>query len=214
MLSVKGVSKGYGGQLVLDNISLDIQEGEFLAIMGANGAGKSTLLKILALLLRPSTGRLLYKGMEVTRDRESYYRKSLGFLGHNSFLYEELTAWDNLMFYGQLYGVNDIERRIEEWLDHIRLIGFARDPVKVFSRGMQQRLALCRVLLLQPDVLLLDEPYTGLDGNGQVLLDSILKNFRKTVVMVSHDLGKSKELADRIVFIEEGRLNGLDGRIL
>jgi heme exporter protein A len=201
-----GLGRRYSSIRALADLDLEIHGGESVAIFGPNGAGKTTLVKLLATLLRPSAGRLCLFGEE--RPREAV-RRRIGLLSHASFLYGELTAVENLAFYAGLYGVKSPGARIDEMLVDVGLEAWRERPVKSFSRGMEQRLALARAFLHDPDLLLLDEPYTGLDPDGAAHLQSILARFHrrgKAVVLVTHDIGRGLEVCDRAVILRGGRL--------
>src|SRR5262245_23297101 len=156
---------------VLQGISCRIGGGEVVGIFGPNGAGKTTFLRLLATLLQPSGGTLRLFGQA---PHEPAARRRLGFLGHESFLYPDLTPIENLTFYGRAYGLSQLEERITRALEQIGLHDWGNTPVRTFSRGMEQRLALARALLHEPDLLLLDEPYTGLDSRGVTTLQTTL----------------------------------------
>ncbi len=206
MLAARGVTKRHGLREVLRGVDLDLVPGRVLALHGPNGAGKSTLLRILALLQRPSSGQLLWQDRPL-RGREAEVRRCLGVVAHQTFLYDYLTAAENLRFYAGLYGVTDAGRRVDELLAAVGLEPYARDPVGTFSRGMQQRLAIARALVQRPRVLLLDEPFTGLDRDGQALLVELLGRFRAeggTCLLVSHDFEASAQVADAFAVLHRG----------
>ncbi len=206
MLAARGITKRHGLREVLRGVDLDLEPGRVLALHGPNGAGKSTLLRILALLQRPSAGQLLWEDRPV-RGREAEVRRSLGVVAHQTFLYDYLTAEENLRFYAGLYGVSDAAARAAELLAAVGLEQYAREPVGTFSRGMQQRLAIARALVQRPRVLLLDEPFTGLDRDGQALLVELLRRFRAeggACLLVSHDFEASALVADGFAVLHRG----------
>ena len=158
-IQAKGLTKLYGDFPALQAVDLEVSQGEFLALMGRNGAGKTTLLKLLALLTRPTSGKLTIRGIGHDDDLTEL-RRGMGLLGHNSFLYDELTAEENLLFYAKLYGIAEPRRTIQQTLEFTGLSSFGKELVRNFSRGMKQRLAIGRVFLHDPELILLDEPFT------------------------------------------------------
>lgn len=202
-----GLTKAFGGRRAVDGVDLALGQGERVAIVGPNGAGKTTLLRMAASLLRPDGGVLTIDGHPIP-DQAARVRGQIGYLGHQPLLYLDLTAWQNLEFFAALYGVSGSRRRIEEMLDRVDLLPRAHDTVRTFSQGMSQRLGLARLLLHDPRLLLLDEPYAGLDAPGAALLDALLDEARgaRAVVMVTHDLGRALAGADRVVVMRRGRV--------
>ncbi|MEZ4417896.1 MAG: heme ABC exporter ATP-binding protein CcmA [Gemmatimonadota bacterium] len=207
-LGARSLTRRYGATLALDDLSLDIEPGCFLTLFGPNGAGKTSLLRVLAGALRPDRGELLWDG-EPLDPRDETWRARLGVLSHRSFLYDQLTVRENLKFYGALYSLNDVARRIDESLERFGLGKWQHHPAKALSRGLTQRLSLARALLHDPQVVLLDEPYTGLDAHAAARLGEILthlKDGKRLVVMVTHDLVQGARLADRIAIQVAGKL--------
>lgn len=191
---------------VLNGISCQIAAGEVVGIFGPNGAGKTTFLRILATLLRPSAGTLTLFG---SSPHEARVRRKLGFLGHESFLYLDLTPVENLTFYGRAYTVPELPTRIATVLHQVGLQRWGNTVVRTFSRGMEQRLALARVLLHEPDLLILDEPYTGLDTQGVATLQAALARMKaqgKTVILTTHDFTFGLELCTRVFIVHRGRI--------
>jgi heme exporter protein A len=186
---------------------VELGDGECLAVLGPNGAGKSTLLRTLATLLRPDEGTLTVTGHALP-DGARRARGLIGYLGHDPLLYLDLTAWQNLELFADLYGVPSPRERVEEGLARVGLLGRAFDPVRSFSRGMAQRLGLARLMLHRPVLLLLDEPYAGLDAPGATLLDEVMAEARGTrgVVLVTHDVERAVGLADRLLVLRGGRV--------
>jgi heme exporter protein A len=186
---------------------VELGDGECLAVLGPNGAGKSTLLRTLATLLRPDEGTLTVAGHALP-DGARRARGLIGYLGHDPLLYLDLTAWQNLELFADLYGVPSPRERVEEGLARVGLLGRAFDPVRSFSRGMAQRLGLARLMLHHPVLLLLDEPYAGLDAPGATLLDEVMAEARGTrgVVLVTHDVERAVGLADRLLVLRGGRV--------
>jgi heme exporter protein A len=208
MIEVQGLSKSFGPRRALSAIDLDVGRGEFLAVVGPNGAGKTTLMRILATLAQPTEGRVLVGGYDLAR-QSAAARRLMGFVSHQPLLYEELTAEDNLRFYARMYGVSDARAQISTTLSWVGLAARRDDLVRTFSRGMKQRLAIVRALLHDPPLLLLDEPYAGLDEQAVAVLRKILAvlNHReRTVVMTTHSLSGGAILADRMLALVGGRI--------
>jgi heme exporter protein A len=208
VLVARGLVREYGAVLAVDGVDLSLGEGDFLVIFGPNGAGKSTLLGMLGGGLRPTRGSVSIRGAPLDYSDE-LWRHRVGVLSHRGFLYAQLTAAENLRFYGRLFGLQDLERRIPERLGRVGLADRAGDQVRQLSHGMRQRLALARALLHDPDVVLLDEPYTGLDPSAADVLRDVLRELRdgrRTVVMVTHNLGQGLELATCVAIQVAGRL--------
>ena len=187
MISARGLGKRFGEKEVLTDVSLELPRGGFLLVTGRNGAGKSTLLRLFARLLAPSEGELLVAAE----------RRALGYVGHDPLVYRELTGLENLELYGRLYRVPERRERIGMLLERYGLWEARHERVQTYSRGMQQRLALCRALLHEPELLLLDEPYAGLDREGAAILDGELRELAKerTFAVSSHDPERLTELA-------------------
>lgn len=206
-LEARGVEKWYGALPAVRGVDFALRAGEFLTLFGPNGAGKSTLLRILAGLVRPTRGEVRLDG-EPVGGGGGEWRRRIGVLSHQTFLYSGLTAAENLDFYARLYGLDRRAARVREALAGVGLEARADDRVRGFSRGMQQRLALARTLLHDPAVVLLDEPYTGLDPHAAALLRGVLERLRdgsRTVVLVTHNLSQGLELADRVAVQVGGR---------
>ncbi|MBM4256050.1 MAG: heme ABC exporter ATP-binding protein CcmA [Deltaproteobacteria bacterium] len=206
VLEAENLSKTFAWVPVLRNVSCRIAQGESVAIFGPNGAGKTTFLRLLATLLTPSSGTL--RLFEHAAD-DLVVRRKLGFLGHDSFLYPDLTPVENLTFYGKAYGLSDVRSRIASVLQFVGLQDWGDTPVRTFSRGMEQRAALARALLHEPELLLFDEPYTGLDARGIATLQTTLTQTKaqgKTVVFTTHDFALGLDLCDRALIFSHGRL--------
>jgi heme exporter protein A len=207
-IEVKKLVKRFGPKVVLRGLDLSVGSGDFVALLGPNGAGKTTLLRILSSLSRPSMGSVELAGFNLPREA-SAVRRNLGVLSHQPLLYADLSAQDNLLFFGRMYGVPDLDDRITEILELVGLLPRRHDLVRTFSRGMQQRLAIGRAVLHDPDILLLDEPYTGLDQDACEMLDGILKKVGsqgRTILMTSHDLARAADLASRFDVLSRGRI--------
>ncbi len=206
MITVKKLVKRFGLKTVLRGLDFEVQPGEFVALLGPNGAGKTTFLRILASLSRPSLGNVTVAGYQLPHEAAAV-RARLGVVSHLPLLYGDLTAEENLRFYGRMYNISGLEPRITEVLEMVGLENRRRDLVRTFSRGMQQRLAIGRAVLHDPDVMLFDEPYTGLDQDASSMLDEVLKTVAaegRTVVMTSHDLVRAEDLATRFDILSRG----------
>lgn len=208
MIEVRHLLKRFGSKVVLQGLDFQVRCGEFVALLGPNGAGKTTFLRILASLARPSAGEVRVNGHRLPQEAAAV-RRDLGVVSHQPLLYGDLTAEENLRFYARLYGLEDAEGRIEEVLEVVGLKRRRRDLVRTFSRGMQQRLSIGRAILHDPQVLLFDEPYTGLDQDACAMLDEILRTVTRqgrTIVMTSHDLARAEDLATRFDVLSRGRI--------
>ncbi len=206
MIEVRGLAKAYGMRPVLRGLDFRVEPGEFVAVVGPNGAGKTTLLRILSCLARPTIGEVRVAGRRLP-GQATAVRRILGVVSHQPLLYGELTAQENLRFYGRMYGLTNLEARIEEVLDVVGLAARRHDLVRKYSRGMQQRLAIGRGILHNPELLLFDEPHTGLDPEAADVLDGLLTKVSsegRTVVMTSHDLGRAAGLGSRVDILYGG----------
>jgi heme ABC exporter ATP-binding subunit CcmA len=207
-LTVDDVSRHFGRRRAVSRISFQASRGSVLGLLGPNGAGKSTLLAMLATLLRPSTGRIRYGTYDAT-EQAAALRGAIGVLGHDLFLYPELTAQENLEFFAALYGVEKPRDAASRALQQAGLADRAGDLVSSFSRGMRQRVALERALIHGPRLLLLDEPFTGLDDASTGVLAARLGSLRQAgaiVIVATHDLDLADGMFDRAVFLREGRM--------
>jgi len=206
MITVKKLVKRFGLKTVLRGVNFSVQPGEFVALLGPNGAGKTTFLRILASLSRPTLGEVDVAGYRLPKEAAAV-RARLGVVSHLPLLYGDLSAEENLRFYGRMYGIPNLEPRITEVLEMVGLESRRRDLTRTFSRGMQQRLAIGRAVLHDPDVMLFDEPYTGLDQDASSMLDEVLQTVAargRTVVMTSHDLARAEDLATRFDILSRG----------
>jgi heme exporter protein A len=207
-VAARKVGKRYGHHRALAGVDLELAAGEVCALLGPNGAGKSTLLGILSTLVRPSSGDVVYRDGDGDRASDDGLRREIGLLAHASLCYGELSAIENLAFFGRLYGVVDPEARARVLLDEVGLEDRARDrPARTYSRGMTQRLALARALIADPSLLLLDEPFTGLDRGGALALGERLGQARRAgaiVLVVTHDLEAIAEVTDQVVVLRRG----------
>jgi heme exporter protein A len=199
--------KSFGERRALDGVDLHLEEGERLAVLGPNGAGKTTLLRMLATLLRPERGELEIAGHALPKEARRA-RGLIGYVAHDPLVYQDLTALQNLELYADLYGVGSPRERILAMLEEVGLLARAYDPVRTFSRGMAQRLGLARALLHRPAILLLDEPYAGLDALGAALLDRVLSDREsgRSVVIVTHEVERALAVADRLTVLRAGRV--------
>ncbi len=206
MIQVRKLIKRFGLKPVLKGLDFQVSEGEFVALLGPNGAGKTTFLRILASLSRPTLGELTIAGFHLPGEAAAV-RRRLGVVSHQPLLYGDLTAEENLHFFARLYGIENEPARIAQVLDLVGLTLRRRDLVRTFSRGMQQRLAIGRAVLHDPEVMLFDEPHTGLDQDASHMLDGVLREVAargRTVVMTSHDLARAADLASRFDVLSGG----------
>ncbi len=216
-VNFENVEKRFGSFVALRRVALQIAPGEFAVLVGHNGSGKTTLLRMGASLILPTHGRVNYTG-EKCDDLQSV-KQRIGMVGHNSLVYDELTASENLAFFAKLYGLAQPSQIAGEWLASSGLGDRSRDLVRTFSRGMRQRLAICRALIASPSLLLLDEPATGLDREGVAWLARMLAEVRErrcTVIMTSHGHSEAIEFATRAIAMRAGAViadSGADGDV-
>ena len=201
------LSKRFGKVKALDAVSFELPRGAFLSVFGSNGAGKTTLLRLLATLERPSTGTATVLGYDLRQEAEAL-RGRIGVISHRSMLYPDMTAHENLMFFARLYGVAEPAARVGELLESVELSSRSHDPVRTFSRGMTQRLAIARALVNDPELMLLDEPYAGLDLRAMSIFDGMIDRIRpgRSFLMVSHDLELGFRRASHVMVLSAGRL--------
>jgi len=208
MINVHGLTKSFGPRAALVGVDLGVDAGEFVTLVGPNGAGKTTLLRILATLTKPTKGSVRIAGLDPVKNGEQA-RRLIGFLSHHTLLYDDLTAEQNLNFYAQMYDLDNASARIADLLEQVRLTARRRDLVRTFSRGMQQRLSVARAVLHRPQVLLLDEPYTGLDPNAAQVLTDLLAELAGegcTVLLTTHNLERGLALGQRMLVLSQGRI--------
>jgi heme exporter protein A len=212
MIELRKLTKAFGSKAALRGVDLSVAAGESLVIFGPNGAGKTTLIRILASLSRPTGGMVRIGGYDLATHAEGI-RRYLGVVSHAPLLYDSLTAEENLRFFGRLYGVENPEARITAMLEQVGLARRRGDLVRTFSRGMTQRLAIARALLHDPQVLLLDEPDTGLDPQAAEMLHRLLTRLsgrsgesanQRTIVTVTHSLERGLAVADRVIILANG----------
>jgi heme ABC exporter ATP-binding subunit CcmA len=208
LIRVTGLARVFGAQRVLDGVDLEVAAGEAVALLGGNGAGKTTLLKIVATLLRPTRGRATVAGHDCVREAEAV-RAVLGVVAHGAHVYEDLTARENLRFWARLGGTAADPDTLARALADVDLERHADARVRTFSLGMKRRLALARVGLGQPRVLLLDEPFAGLDQRARKWLEGRLEAFKAgggALLMATHSFGRELGVADRIAVLAGGRV--------
>jgi heme exporter protein A len=206
VISLRGVWKYFGDFPAIRDVSFEVPSGTILALLGRNGAGKTTVLRMMAGLLRSSRGQIRVNPSE---GQEANGRGSIGMVGHGEWIYDDLTAEENLEFFARLYRVKDAPRKIDYWLETTGLERFRRSRAAEFSRGMRQRLAIARAFLHEPNVVLLDEPWTALDDRATALLSSLVVDAQKrhrTVVICSHQLREALEVATDVVVLDRGRV--------
>jgi len=213
-LEASDLTREFGPIRAVDGVSFTLGAGQLMTVFGPNGAGKTTLLGILSGALKPSAGEVVLRGVKLETGNSEWHRR-IGVLSHRSFLYGHLTLEENLRFFGRLFGLRDLSTRIPERLEQVGLTDRAASPVRTLSRGMRQRLALARTLLHDPDFILLDEPYTGLDAHAAAVLRQVLaslKDGHRTVILVTHNISQGLELADRVAIQVRGRFVFLGDR--
>ena len=205
-IRARKLTKQFGTRKAVDSLSFELPQGAFLSVFGPNGAGKTTLLRLLATLARPTGGSAELLGVSIKEEPEAA-RGTVGLISHNSMLYPDLTAEENLLFYARLYGVPQPQERVLELLDAVGLKHRRLDCVRTFSRGMTQRVAIARALVHDPRIVLLDEPYSGLDPHAVDIFDALIAKNRegRTFVMVSHDLEKGLALCSHVLVMARGK---------
>ena len=204
LLNLEDVSKRFGFRNILKDINFSINTGEFVMLIGNNGAGKSTLLRITSSLMKPSKGQINFRGTK-QNDNLLEWLRIMGNITHENRLYSDLNSKDNLRIYGNLYGVKQLDSKIDEVLSKIDLAHIALLPVRNFSSGMKKRLMIGRLMLYNPEILILDEPYTGLDQNSFHWFQEYLQQFHQkgyTVLMATHQLALGLELATRVLVLD------------
>lgn len=208
MINVHDLTKSFGPRAALAGVTLSVKAGESVTLVGLNGAGKTTLLRILATLARPTGGSMHIAGLDPAKNGEQA-RRLIGFLSHHTLLYDDLTAEQNLNFYAQMYDLGDASTRITDLLEQVGLTARRRDLVRTFSRGMQQRLSVARAVLHRPQVLLLDEPYTGLDPNASQALTGLLTTLAGegcTILLTTHNLERGLAVGGRVIVLAAGHI--------
>ena len=207
-LEIKGLKKSYNLKPILRGIDTELDQGHCMALLGPNGAGKTTLLRIFACLTKPESGSVRIGGLDIWHDTQ-HVRKQVGFVGHQPNLYSELTALENLLFFGRMYSVKQVRERAKTLLQRVGLEKRSNERVATLSRGQLQRLSLARTLLHAPRLLLLDEPDAGLDEEGIVLLETLMREHREqggTTVFTTHHFERAVAFSDRVCMLRGGRL--------
>jgi heme exporter protein A len=208
IVEVRNLVKSFGPRTALAGVDLSVEEGEFLTLVGPNGAGKTTLLRVLATLTRPTSGTVRIAGLDPAKAGDRA-RRRIGFLSHRTLLYGDLTAEQNLRFYARMYDLQGDTERVRYLTERVGLAERRHDLVRTFSRGMQQRLAVARAVLHRPQVLLLDEPYTGLDPNAAQVLTDLLAELAGEgciVLLTTHNLERGLAVGRRVAVLAQGHL--------
>ncbi|HVX41001.1 MAG TPA: heme ABC exporter ATP-binding protein CcmA [Gemmatimonadaceae bacterium] len=206
-VEVSGLSRSFGRRRAVDGVDLSIRSGDCLALFGPNGAGKTTLLRAIAGLLKPSAGSVHVGGRSLRED--AHARAQVGLISHQSMLYRALTARENVEFAARLYGLADVQHAATRALERMRILDRADAPVRALSRGLQQRVSIARAIVHEPTVVLLDEPYTGLDAAGSVALSDMLLLLRSTgaaLLLVTHSVDEGLALASHAAVMLRGRI--------
>ncbi len=212
VIEIEELRRSFGRIQALKGINLKIKKGKFLTIFGPNGAGKTTLIMILSTLMRPTSGRIKIEGYDIKKDEETV-RRAIGVLSHNTFLYGNLTAYENLRFYGKMFDIKNVETVIDRMLERFGLSKRKNMLVRSYSRGMQQRLSIARAIIHNPTILLLDEPYTGLDYHATNILKDLLytlKEENRTIIMTTHDLKIGLEISDMVAIQVSGKIQYIE----
>jgi heme exporter protein A len=207
-IEARGLTKSFGERPALEGVNLQVSKGERLIIFGPNGAGKTTLVKILATLIKPSSGNVWLDGINI-RDKPAQTRRKISLVSHQTFLYDDLTIYENLKFYGKMYGVADLEQKIHEVISWVQLESRQHDRVGTLSHGLQQRATIARAVLHNPSLLLLDEPEVGLDPHAGAVVREVLGSINgdsRTAVMTTHNLERGLELGDRVIILDRGKI--------
>ena len=210
-VEVAGVSRNYGRRRAVDGVDLSLQPGDCLALFGPNGAGKTTLLRVIAGLLRPTKGAVHVEGKSVRDD--AGVRRHIGLISHQSMLYGALTARENVEFAAKLYGIGDPREAARRALERMRILDRRDTPVRSLSRGLQQRVSIARAIVHEPSVVLLDEPYTGLDAAGGAALTEMLRTLRAAraaLILVTHNLDEGLAIASHAAVMLAGKIARLD----
>ncbi|MBY9013074.1 MAG: ABC transporter ATP-binding protein [Candidatus Lokiarchaeota archaeon] len=213
LLECDNISKQYGFFFALNNVSFNVKENSILGIVGANGAGKTTLIKILSGLSTPTSGKILINGLNYKENNRNI-KQLIGTISSKSFLYEELSIYENLKFYSKLYSVyekHEFKEKIEQYVDSFNLSDWIYEPISYLSTGMKQKVEIIRMLIHNPSLLLLDEPFSGLDFNSINLLIKILKDLRKdeklTIILATHKIEVIQQISDAILILKRGKIS-------
>lgn len=208
IIQVENLTKSFGHVIALRGITFALDEGDFLVLFGPNGAGKSTLIRILSTLLHPTSGQVKIAGLDLAEEAEEL-RQEIGVISHNVYLYGNLTAYENILFYARLYNVPNPAQRAEEVIEEVGLAKRKKDLVRTFSRGMQQRLSIARAIVHKPKIVLLDEPYTGLDQHAAQMLKKLLMQLhhdKRTIILITHNLQRGVEMGSRLAIQVNGQI--------
>jgi heme ABC exporter ATP-binding subunit CcmA len=207
-IEVDALSKSFGNNRALSDIDLKVGRGERVTVFGPNGAGKTTLVKILSTLSKPSAGTVRIDGEDI-RNNPVKIRRRISLVSHETFLYDDLTVYENLKFYGKMYDVHNHEENIHEVVSRVRLESRLHDRVGILSHGMQQRVSIARAIIHNPSILFLDEPEVGLDPQAVVMLRDVLESVNtpeRTIVMTTHNLKQGVEMGDRVIILDRGKI--------
>ncbi len=205
---VESVAKSYGNFQALQGVDLRVKRGEFLTVFGTNGAGKTTLIKLLSTLTKPTSGKITLANHDIKKEPDKV-RSLIGVISHDPYLYENLSAIENLKFFASLYGIPQAEEKAIEMIKQVGLESRMHDLVRTLSRGMKQRLAVARAIVHDPNILLLDEPYTGLDQHGSRIFGEILKLLKsqtRTILMTTHKIEEGLGISDSVAILSGGRI--------
>ena len=207
-IEVEGLGKSFGNHRALTGINLKVASGEHVTVFGPNGAGKTTLIKVLSTLMKPSAGTVRLDSSDISK-APTEVRRKIGLVAHQTFLYDDLTVYENLKFYGKMYDVPNLEEQINDVVRWVRLEARLHHRVGTLSRGMQQRISIARAVIHNPSIVLLDEPEVGLDPHAIVMVREVLDSLsagERTVVMTTHNLEQGIEMSDRVVILDKGRI--------
>jgi len=208
VVEVQGLTKSFGNHPALRGIDLEVSCGDSVVIFGPNGAGKTTLIKVLATIMNPSSGRILVDGLSLKNNAEEI-RRRIGVVTHQTFLYSNLTAYENLEFYSRMYDVPRRKERVQEVAEMVGMASRLHDRVGTLSRGMQQRLSIARSLLHRPAIMLLDEPEAGLDQQAVSMLWQALETEgegKRSIILTTHNLERGLELGERLLILDKGTI--------
>jgi len=211
LLKASQITKRFGHKIVLRGVAINLDKGESVAILGPNGAGKTTLINILATLLKPTGGKLTINSEDALKNPFPF-RPQIGFVGNEPNAYLEFTPYENLKFFGQLYGVKNLKNKIDELLERVGLVSFAREPIKIYSTGMLKRFAIIKALIHEPAMLLFDEPFTGLDTVAKQFVLKLMHDERAKgtgIIFTTHDIELAYEAASRFTFLLGGCIEGV-----
>jgi heme exporter protein A len=207
-IEVRGLTKTYGQQVVIRNLDLELPWGDFLIVFGPNGSGKTTLIKLLATITRPTQGEVRIGGFDLKKN-PSAVRRNIGLVTHQPLLYGDLTGLENLRFHGKMFGLTNLEERIQEAAELMGVTSYLGRKASVLSHGMQKRLSLARAILHDPPILLLDEPETGLDQEALEMLGQMMgigQRGRRTVLMATHSVERGMALGNRVAILAGGKI--------